>query len=127
MVAVRTAPPSVSGNGATSVPPSFMLCRGGPLDLHSFPTRRSSDLSRRAPEPPPGARRRRPAARSAAPRRGTATATRRRRPRSEEHTSELQSRRELVCRLLPEKKKSARGVSEPYADRSKVAERTAPP
>src|SRR5438874_6345633 len=25
--------------------------------------------------------------------------------RSEEHTSELQSRRELVCRLLPEKKK----------------------
>src|SRR6266496_3032522 len=28
-----------------------------------------------------------------------------RRPRSEEHTSELQSRRELVCRLLLEKKK----------------------
>src|SRR5438874_12994331 len=26
-------------------------------------------------------------------------------PRSEEHTSELQSRRELVCRLLLEKKK----------------------
>src|SRR5438874_9163834 len=26
--------------------------------------------------------------------------------RSEEHTSELQSRRDLVCRLLPEKKKS---------------------
>src|SRR5438874_6429581 len=25
--------------------------------------------------------------------------------RSEEHTSELQSRRDLVCRLLPEKKK----------------------
>src|SRR6266496_5605631 len=29
----------------------------------------------------------------------------RRRPRSEEHTSELQSRRDLVCRLLLEKKK----------------------
>src|SRR5690349_24003539 len=28
------------------------------------------------------------------------------RPRSEEHTSELQSRRDLVCRLLLEKKKS---------------------
>src|SRR6266576_3542866 len=28
-------------------------------------------------------------------------------PRSEEHTSELQSRRELVCRLLLEKKKKA--------------------
>src|SRR5690606_40253872 len=26
-------------------------------------------------------------------------------PRSEEHTSELQSRENLVCRLLPEKKK----------------------
>src|SRR5690349_23440593 len=29
----------------------------------------------------------------------------RERPRSEEHTSELQSRRDLVCRLLLEKKK----------------------
>src|SRR5690349_22285914 len=29
-------------------------------------------------------------------------------PRSEEHTSELQSRRDLVCRLLLEKKKTAR-------------------
>src|SRR5690349_23291013 len=29
----------------------------------------------------------------------------RKRPRSEEHTSELQSRRDLVCRLLLEKKK----------------------
>src|SRR5438874_5022214 len=28
-----------------------------------------------------------------------------RKPRSEEHTSELQSRRDLVCRLLLEKKK----------------------
>src|SRR5690349_23988209 len=30
--------------------------------------------------------------------------------RSEEHTSELQSRRELVCRLLLEKKKPLRGT-----------------
>src|SRR5258707_3447327 len=30
-----------------------------------------------------------------------------RRPRSEEHTSELQSRQYLVCRLLLEKKKNA--------------------
>src|SRR5690349_23730967 len=29
-------------------------------------------------------------------------------PRSEEHTSELQSRRDLVCRLLLEKKKQLR-------------------
>src|SRR5690349_22579853 len=33
------------------------------------------------------------------------TATQRVVPRSEEHTSELQSRRDLVCRLLLEKKK----------------------
>src|SRR2546422_7615243 len=32
----------------------------------------------------------------------------RRRPRSEEHTSELQSRLHLVCRLLLEKKKGRR-------------------
>src|SRR5215469_17305173 len=31
-------------------------------------------------------------------------------PRSEEHTSELQSRRDLVCRLLLEKKKTITGV-----------------
>src|SRR5690349_11085919 len=36
--------------------------------------------------------------------RWSSTRTRRRRPRSEEHTSELQSRRDLVCRLPLEKK-----------------------
>src|SRR6266496_3756492 len=36
--------------------------------------------------------------------------------RSEEHTSELQSRRDLVCRLLLEKKKRHR-VDDPLADR----------
>src|SRR2546429_6584214 len=35
--------------------------------------------------------------------------------RSEEHTSELQSRLHLVCRLLLEKKKKLRGVSN-YVD-----------
>src|SRR5438874_7776868 len=35
------------------------------------------------------------------------------RPRSEEHTSELQSRRDLVCRLLLEKKK-IRKYHRPY-------------
>src|SRR6266536_1147773 len=34
------------------------------------------------------------------------------RPRSEEHTSELQSRVDLVCRLLLEKKKKAFGALE---------------
>src|SRR5258707_10744579 len=36
-----------------------------------------------------------------------------RRLRSEEHTSELQSRQYLVCRLLLEKKKTARLMSQP--------------
>src|SRR5688572_31060654 len=34
-------------------------------------------------------------------------------PRSEEHTSELQSQSNLVCRLLLEKKKDRRGASTP--------------
>src|SRR5438874_5715621 len=39
--------------------------------------------------------------------------------RSEEHTSELQSRRDLVCRLLLEKKKNITRLS-PHADRDEV-------
>src|SRR5690349_23313322 len=52
-----------------------------------------------AGEPPPRRRpdARRPARRPAAPAQPAS--------RSEEHTSELQSRRDLVCRLLLEKKK----------------------
>src|SRR2546428_3452455 len=46
-------------------------------------------------------------ARHAALRRAPAIAWRRARSRSEEHTSELQSRSDLVCRLLLEKKKSS--------------------
>src|SRR5205814_9346086 len=91
-----------------------------PLALHSFPTRRSSDL------PPCSARIRktigRIARRSASSdgrNRATSASIPRRpvskqspalcltssRARSEEHTSELQSLRHLVCRLLLEKKK----------------------
>src|SRR5690606_41424671 len=76
--------------------------------LHSFPTRRSSDLvtgpsSSRRPHAMDGCAR--------APdlgeqrRQGLHHRTRTRDPlRSEEHTSELQSRENLVCRLLLEKK-----------------------
>src|SRR5262245_64553380 len=61
--------------------------------LHSFPTRRSSDLApAREPSPPP--------VQCARPTTGPRTLD-----RSEEHTSELQSLRQLVCRLLLEKKK----------------------
>src|SRR5690349_23712697 len=37
-------------------------------------------------------------------------------PRSEEHTSELQSRRDLVCRLLLEKKKKISNAQRVKAD-----------
>src|SRR5699024_12352723 len=71
-----------------------------PLHLRSFPTRRSSDLSI---SPTTRSRSRsNPADASAR------WSCRRRSPpmrRSEEHTSELQSRFDLVCRLLLEKKK----------------------
>src|SRR3989442_1939940 len=48
-----------------------------------------------------------------------------RRPRSEEHTSELQSRPHLVCRLLLEKKKTTSQLSiRHFARRSEVAQST---
>src|SRR5262249_61618446 len=100
----------------------FFFTRCVPLrDLPSFPTRRSSDLPAVARAARRAARRARPrrqgaavaaaAARAcpalgAAQRRPRARAHERRRAarrRSEEHTSELQSLTNLVCRLLLEK------------------------
>src|SRR5690349_23105491 len=40
--------------------------------------------------------------------------------RSEEHTSELQSRRDLVCRLLLEKKKKQRKIKKNYTQNTKT-------
>src|SRR5205814_8135300 len=88
-------------------------------DLHSFPTRRSSDLRGWSPTRRDLARWASVAAGRVARGRelgvcvvGPAESARlnarfrgRGRPRSEEHTSELQSLRQLVCRLLLEKKK----------------------
>src|SRR5690625_6661090 len=83
--------------------------------LHSFPTRRSSDLMhRRCCWPPerlvPGASRRSLTSLQSAARRKdistiSSSSAREAASRSEEHTSELQSRGHLVCRLLLEKKK----------------------
>src|SRR5690606_41894712 len=84
-----------------------------PLALLSFPTRRSSDLAHafrgrdhRHDDGP--ALRRRPlhlrVPRAEPARRGLQGGVRVPRARSEEHTSELQSRENLVCRLLLEKK-----------------------
>src|SRR5690606_41477657 len=92
----------------------FLQCAGDHRDLHSFPTRRSSDL-----DPRPSAQGRhvdafRPACASWMPATAPcdftnaaigAHASRCSSLRSEEHTSELQSREKLVCRLLLEKKK----------------------
>src|SRR5205809_2434501 len=75
----------------------FFYCYADHRDLHSFPTRRSSDLEcqlrRRARRHVEGC------ARLGEPSRAQPN------ERSEEHTSELQSRLHLVCRLLLEKKK----------------------
>src|SRR5262245_64323483 len=96
----------------------FFYCLGHHRALHSFPTRRSSDLlSTWLWRPSATAHWRRFAtstSRSALCSRSIAIATasadcsccRRPTTRSEEHTSELQSLRHLVCRLLLEKKKN---------------------
>src|SRR5437870_10351760 len=89
------------------------------LDLHSFPTRRSSDLNRKAAAKTPpltcacGCHRSLYSQRSlmfAPPRLQPPVATAAAQ-RSEEHTSELQSRGHLVCRLLLEKK-NAKDIAE---------------
>src|SRR5437867_9447815 len=98
----------------------FFVCHNAaPLDLHSFPTRRSSDLHPLAPEHAgEGGQPIDPDGRAQAvvlvpvpvltgklldPLHGSAP---RELERSEEHTSELQSPYDLVCRLLLEKKKN---------------------
>src|SRR5438445_2944890 len=74
------------------------ICTGGPLDG-----------MRARPGPPGSARRRprsagRPRSRTPSPSLPPGSPAPRRGSRSEEHTSELQSRQYLVCRLLLEKK-----------------------
>src|SRR5207247_4997419 len=89
---------------------SFLFyCYAAPRDLHSFPTRRSSDLraSRAVVEAShPDSSQFTPFAsgppKASVPNR---TFSGYHSSRSEEHTSELQSRVDLVCRLLLEKKK----------------------
>src|SRR5690606_40786224 len=100
--------------------PTSMLQRSRDLrDLHSFPTRRSSDLPKRCERWTIWCARARSCTSASAIRRlgwcplrtrlpssgvGPNTWAYRSNTRSEEHTSELQSRENLVCRLLLEKK-----------------------
>src|SRR5438874_10272137 len=75
----------------------FFYRYGDPRDLHSFPTRRSSDLIVVVVHGEGGS----------GGALGIAIGDRiLMHERSEEHTFELQSRRDLVCRLLLEKKKT---------------------
>src|SRR5207249_9218001 len=88
----------------------FFQHSGPPLHLHSFPTRRSSDLDffeTMPPAPPrsPPARRRPGRGADSNSARCSGRYLNQHHVRSEEHTSELQSRFDLVCRLLLEKKK----------------------
>src|SRR5690606_41699347 len=100
----------------------FLSLHGPPQLLHSFPTRRSSDLLdavgggqriqlqtlRIAGGPFAGDRESGLVGHWGLPW-GWGRSTEIDHGRSEEHTSELQSRENLVCRLLLEKKKNAEG------------------
>src|SRR5690625_5728246 len=101
--------PAVVRSSALSL--SFCSLYCARRDLPSFPTRRSSDLSvpfqlsvqsHRAGKR--GRKRERRDARLRTPR--DISSRQLQRSRSEEHTSELQSRGHLVCRLLLEKNKT---------------------
>src|SRR5690349_23221701 len=80
--------------------------------LSSFPTRRSSDLIFDVDS----------ASEYTVESEGVRSPVHRR-ARSEEHTSELQSRRELVCRLLLEKKITHRGVEHGHAKLGRAVDR----
>src|SRR5438046_5426305 len=82
----------------------FFIYSGHHRDLHSFPTRRSSDLQLAAVLWRRKGVRAGPASLLLATISGSTNLAAIRR-RSEEHTSELQSLTNLVCRLLLEKKK----------------------
>src|SRR5207248_9616604 len=80
------------------LPSFFFHSCGDHPDLHSFPTRRSSDLLVQAHAQHDAGAHQRLRLRCGGEARDD--------PRSEEHTSELQSPYDLVCRLLLEKKKT---------------------
>src|SRR5207237_8377624 len=91
-----------------STAPTFSLssassCHPVPPALPSFPTRRSSDLccSSATTSPSPTSATTAPSSRPTSSPSSSSFCT----ARSEEHTSELQSHLNLVCRLLLEKKK----------------------
>src|SRR5690606_42100110 len=108
----RRRSPSPRVLGPSPSRPRFFFFSGPAhhRDLHSFPTRRSSDLASwkfAAPlaraVPLPATSRRHGWSTNPPPSPADCALN----SRSEEHTSELQSRENLVCRLLLEKKKKS--------------------
>src|SRR5947199_2386316 len=100
----------------------FFYCSGDHRDLHSFPTRRSSDLTADAVACFALGQDVLPVDTNVSRVRERTGET-----RSEEHTSELQSLRHLVCRLLLEKKKtstSCRRSWKPLASRPPLWSKT---
>src|SRR5206468_13032728 len=99
LIRLRSAWASMSAAGApacdVAISTVFFRRNGDLRALHAFPTLRSSDLLRLLFRVLHESRR-------CCLHRGRC---RQQRLRSEEHTSELQSRSDLVCRLLLEKKK----------------------
>src|SRR5690606_40884323 len=107
LTGVHPGPPALT-------PYLFLSCDGDHPDLLSFPTRRSSDLlalvvAAGGQDRPVALRRDRlqPVDHAAGAGRDQSADDDVLLQRSEEHTSELQSRENLVCRLLLEKKKQA--------------------
>src|SRR2546428_2100873 len=84
-----------------------MIRRPPRSTLFPYTTLFRSDRCRSRQHPDPRGRRGKPGIRSL-----------RRRRRSEEHTSELQSRSDLVCRLLLEKKKENKKTRTPNSEDS---------
>src|SRR5438034_1668344 len=100
----------------------FLYSSGAPRDLHSFPTRRSSDL-------PVADLKNLPSGPLYIPQIADGSGFRTQfilmntsaAQRSEEHTSELQSHSDLVCRLLLEKKKSFAAATRGGAQRRRAS------
>src|SRR5437867_5508105 len=89
----------------TTIAANPCLCETAVRTPISFPTRRSSDLDHTGRQPP--ARRLGPVTfQRVVDRLGRARVHPQRARRSEEHTSELQSPYDLVCRLLLEKQRT---------------------
>src|SRR6266567_8071291 len=93
----------------------FLMIRRPPRStLFPYTTlfRSPAPRCRSPPRPPPGRRRRRPP--------GSLRAARWL-PRSEEHTSELQSQSNLVCRLLLEKKKKKQNNTTTHKKKKQIS------